>query len=156
MVVRELHLAAKPSKKLYRAQQKRVIAGISEGLGEFFKADPNAFRVLFSFLALVFGLGVVLYLILWVLLPSASMINQDELQVISGNIQEIKTRLSPKISGPKKEGEVKTFLSIAVMTVGITAIVLSFSLLTGLLGPKAIIAFLVMATVFASAAVLIK
>jgi phage shock protein C len=41
------------------------------GLGERFEIDPVLFRVAFILLALVFGLGILLYVVLWLLIPRA-------------------------------------------------------------------------------------
>ena len=47
----------------------RKIAGVCGGLGEFFDLDPVLFRVAFVVLAVVGGLGVLLYLVLWLVVP---------------------------------------------------------------------------------------
>lgn len=50
---------------------ERVIAGVCGGLGEFFDLDPVLFRAAFLVLAVIGGLGIVLYLVLWLLIPGA-------------------------------------------------------------------------------------
>jgi len=41
------------------------------GLGERFDIDPVLFRVAFILLALACGLGIILYIALWLLIPRA-------------------------------------------------------------------------------------
>lgn len=50
--------------------RERMIAGVCGGLGEFFELDPVLFRAAFLVLAVIGGLGILLYVILWLLLPA--------------------------------------------------------------------------------------
>ena len=56
-------------KKLYRSNDQRMLAGVCGGLGEYFNLDPTIVRLLFVAFALVAGGGLLLYLILWLLIP---------------------------------------------------------------------------------------
>lgn len=59
-------------KRLMRLEEGRMIAGVCAGLAQYFGVDPTLVRIIFVILAL-FGLGgVVLYLILWLVMPRAS------------------------------------------------------------------------------------
>jgi phage shock protein C len=42
------------------------------GLAEFFSLDPTLIRVLFVVLALAGGSGIVIYLVMWIMVPSQS------------------------------------------------------------------------------------
>ncbi len=59
------------AKKLYRSNDQRMLAGVCGGLGEYFNIDPTIVRLLFVAFALVAGGGLLLYLILWLLIPQA-------------------------------------------------------------------------------------
>ena len=57
----------------------RKVAGVCGGLGEFFDLDPLLFRVAFVVLAFVGGLGILLYLVLWLVVPgSATSVTSGE------------------------------------------------------------------------------
>lgn len=56
---------AKPH-KFYRSRSDSVIAGVSGGLGDYFSIDPVIFRILFAVLTLVNGIGLIIYLLLWI------------------------------------------------------------------------------------------
>ena len=58
-------------KKLYRSWDNRIIAGVCGGLGEYFSIDPTLIRVLFLAFAIIFGGGILLYILLWILIPVA-------------------------------------------------------------------------------------
>jgi phage shock protein C len=167
MVTQELHAREKAPKKLYRSERNIVIAGVTGGLGDYFNADPNAFRVLFAVLTLVFGLGAIIYLILWILLPPASQTGQDEIEIIINNLNVIKSKLSSATAkneikrinegnGPDKYDRLRLFFSVTIMVTGVLAIVFSFAFFTSILGFKAVFVFLLLAVVFAIAVVLIK
>ena len=56
-------------KRLHRSMQERKIAGVCGGLGDYFGFDPVFFRLFFLFSILFGGLGLVAYLVLWLLVP---------------------------------------------------------------------------------------
>jgi phage shock protein PspC (stress-responsive transcriptional regulator) len=57
------------TKKLFRKSSDKKIAGVCSGLGEYLNLDPNIVRIVFVLLALFVGGGLILYLILWLILP---------------------------------------------------------------------------------------
>src|SRR4051794_14166616 len=56
-------------KRLVRATDDRVIAGVAGGLGRYFGVDPVLFRIGFIALVLLGGTGLVLYGLAWLLVP---------------------------------------------------------------------------------------
>jgi phage shock protein PspC (stress-responsive transcriptional regulator) len=61
-----------PAAGLHLSSADRKIAGVCGGLGERLDVDPVFFRVAFILFALVCGLGIVVYVLLWIFLPRAS------------------------------------------------------------------------------------
>ncbi len=58
------------SKRMYRDIDNKLLGGVAAGLAAYFKADPVWFRLGFVVL-LFFGLGFLLYPILWLVIPAA-------------------------------------------------------------------------------------
>ena len=58
--------------RLFRSSSHHIIGGVAGGLGERFDLDPNIVRVVFVVLACLGGLGVAIYLAMWVLIPRAT------------------------------------------------------------------------------------
>jgi phage shock protein C len=56
-------------RKLYRSRKNKVLGGVCGGLGEYFDIDPSLIRLLWVFVVLMGGSGVLIYIILWVILP---------------------------------------------------------------------------------------
>ena len=56
-------------KRLLRIRQGRIVAGVCAGLGVYFGVDVNLVRLAFGVLTVFYGLGILLYLIAWLILP---------------------------------------------------------------------------------------
>lgn len=56
-------------KRLYRSKQERMLAGVCGGLGEYFNLDPIIIRAIFIAFGLIVGGGILIYIILWILIP---------------------------------------------------------------------------------------
>jgi phage shock protein PspC (stress-responsive transcriptional regulator) len=57
------------TKRLVRIRQGRMVAGVCTGLGRYFGVDVNLVRLAFGVLTVFYGLGILGYLIAWVILP---------------------------------------------------------------------------------------
>ena len=64
----------RPLKRLHLSNSDRKIGGVCGGLGEWLEIDPVLFRVAFILLALVCGLGILLYIALWLIVPRAAAV----------------------------------------------------------------------------------
>lgn len=58
-------------KRLYRSRTDKVIGGVAGGLGDYLGIDPIWARIGFVLLAVTGGSGVLIYLIMWLLIPEA-------------------------------------------------------------------------------------
>lgn len=55
--------------RLYRSTTDKVIGGVSGGLGVYLNIDPVIVRIMFVLLAVFGGSGVLVYIILWIVIP---------------------------------------------------------------------------------------
>lgn len=55
--------------RLYRSTTDKVIGGVCGGLGTYLNLDPVVVRILFVLLAVFGGSGVLVYIILWIVIP---------------------------------------------------------------------------------------
>jgi len=69
-------------KKLTRSMSNRKIAGVCGGLGEYFNVDPLVFRIIFLVLLCGGGTGLLLYLVLWIVMP------EDPIIISNGNAKK--------------------------------------------------------------------
>ncbi len=66
----------KSHRRMYRDPENRLIGGVCSGLAAYWHVDPTIVRLVFILLA-IFGMaGVLIYLILWVVLPEAQTVAQ--------------------------------------------------------------------------------
>ena len=56
-------------KKLYRNEEKRIIAGVCAGVADYFSIDPSIVRVIWTFVCLCGGTGLLLYLVCALIIP---------------------------------------------------------------------------------------
>jgi phage shock protein C len=56
-------------KRLQRSRTERMIGGVCGGLADYFGMDPTLVRALLVFVTLLGGAGVLLYAVLWVVMP---------------------------------------------------------------------------------------
>lgn len=56
-------------KRLARVEEGKMIAGVCTGLARYLGVDVTIVRLLFALLTLFVGGGVLLYLILWLVMP---------------------------------------------------------------------------------------
>lgn len=83
-------------KKLYRSQKNSMISGVCGGLAHYFGIDPTIVRLAFVFLAFYHMLGVWVYLVLAILLPTAP---QGYEEIISPSDPNEKTQTTKVIGG---------------------------------------------------------
>lgn len=57
------------AKKLYRSRTDRWIGGVCGGIGEYFDIDPLLIRLAFIVALLIWGAGILIYLIMWIVVP---------------------------------------------------------------------------------------
>lgn len=56
-------------KRLTRSRNKKVIAGIAGGLGEYLDIDPILIRIIIVLITIFHGVGILIYIIMWIVVP---------------------------------------------------------------------------------------
>ena len=59
----------KRPEKYYRSRDDKVIAGVCGGLAKYFNVDPTLVRVGFFLFSLIYGVGVLVYILLAIIVP---------------------------------------------------------------------------------------
>jgi phage shock protein PspC (stress-responsive transcriptional regulator) len=129
-------------KRLYRSETDRMIGGVCGGLAEYLDVDSVWVRVVAVLLAFADGIGLLAYLILWLVVPTHSKIGQSPQEVARAGVEEITEKARElaqearvSISGsPAEEGTTKqTRRSYAVaailILVGLIVLMGNFGLL---------------------------
>ena len=61
----------KTYKKIYRDGEKRILGGVCSGLEHYFNIDPVWMRIIFILLFFLYGISILVYFILWIIIPKA-------------------------------------------------------------------------------------
>ncbi len=71
------------TKRITRSRSERILGGVAGGFAAYFGIDPLIVRVVLAVLALFNGLGIILYIALWLIVP-----NEGSLVSGRSNVQE--------------------------------------------------------------------
>ena len=96
----------KTVKKFYRDPDEKVVGGVAGGLSAYFGIDRGLIRLLFVISIALFGIGLITYIVLWVISPTADTVTEKmEMQgqpITLANIEQtIKHNLNVPDSGPE-------------------------------------------------------
>ncbi|MBI4022886.1 PspC domain-containing protein [Candidatus Berkelbacteria bacterium] len=109
--------------RLYRSETDRVIAGVAGGIAEHLNIDATLVRVLFVLLTLWGGGGLVLYLILWILVPSQSYHGSKAVEkVVRTNAEELGERaeaLGEDLEAMAERAGIKTWWAVILILLGV-------------------------------------
>ena len=61
------------SRRLYRAGNDKILGGVCAGLANYLHLDPAIVRIIFVLITFGWGAGFLLYIILWIVLPTRSL-----------------------------------------------------------------------------------
>lgn len=65
------HTARSAVKRLFRNPDDRIFGGVCGGIAVYFNIDPLIVRILFVVFTLIFAIGLLAYIILWIVVPLA-------------------------------------------------------------------------------------
>jgi phage shock protein PspC (stress-responsive transcriptional regulator) len=99
------------SRRLYRDPENSVIGGVCGGLSAYFKVDPVIFRLLFVIFFFAGGASILVYIILWIVLPRAETAAQKlEMRGEKVNVSNLEKKIREEYDTVKenvKEGYAK-------------------------------------------------
>ena len=81
------------NKRLYRSNTNKVIGGVCGGLGEYFDIDPVLVRIIAVLAALANGVGLLAYIIGWIIIPKRQI--DDPMQPEQARSQAQAPSMSP-------------------------------------------------------------
>lgn len=65
-------------KRLYRSRTNKVIGGVCGGIAEYFGLDPTLVRIITVLLIMLPGIGVLTYLVAWLIIPQRPLEQEGE------------------------------------------------------------------------------
>jgi phage shock protein PspC (stress-responsive transcriptional regulator) len=89
--------------RMYRDPDHRIIGGVCAGMGAYWNIEPWIVRIIFFILAMMGGLGLLIYLILYIVLPEAKTTSQKiEMKGEPVNIHNIKEAVKNEFESVRK------------------------------------------------------
>jgi len=90
------------SRRIYRDPDNRILGGVCSGLAAWFNTNMWLIRLIFLILAFGGGFGILIYIILWALLPEAKTTAQKiEMRGEHVNIENIKESVKREFDSVK-------------------------------------------------------
>jgi phage shock protein PspC (stress-responsive transcriptional regulator) len=90
------------SRRLYRDPENSVIGGVCGGLSAYFNVDPVIFRLLFVIFFFAGGASILVYVILWIVLPKAETAAQKlEMRGEKVNVSNIEKKIREEYENVK-------------------------------------------------------
>ena len=111
-------------KQLTRSRSDYMLGGVCAGLGKYFGIDPTIVRLIFVLLAISGGSGVLLYIVLWIVIPREDMVGSQS--PLSGDeIGRRARQMGEEMRQVASQPNTRTaqFLGIALVVVGLIYLV---------------------------------
>lgn len=78
-----------PTRRLTRSRNERIIGGVASGLATYLRLDPLVVRLIFLVVSLINGIGLGLYIGLWLLVPVEDSTASDARGQVRENLAEM-------------------------------------------------------------------
>lgn len=118
---------------LYRSESNKIIAGVAGGLGEYFNIDPTIIRIIFILLTVFGGSGLIIYIVLWLVIPAKSQSPKHPQDTIRSNIEDMKSTtktFTHSIRNPGSSGDNSRFWwAIIIILIGFFFLMNNYGLL---------------------------
>ncbi len=108
-------------KKFYRNPENKVLGGVASGLASYLNIDLVIIRIILV-IAGFFGLGILLYIVFWIVVPNATTLTQKmELQGQPLTLENIETNIKSQSQpeSPKTESSIAKLLLFPFRFIGI-------------------------------------
>lgn len=89
-------------KRLYRSRNDRMIAGVAGGLAVYLNIDPLFVRLGFLLLTFLNGVGILLYLTLWLMTPIEDSAAPDTRAQMRENVDEMRAAAEDAVERVRK------------------------------------------------------
>lgn len=107
------------SKRLVRSKKDRMVAGVSAGLAEYFDIDPIIVRLLFVLVTFTIGSGIIIYIVLWIVMPEEGDEDMSGSEVVKKNTKEFEKTVDRMANDKNNQNTVKLFFGLSLTLFGV-------------------------------------
>jgi phage shock protein C len=109
------------NRRLYRCRHDRRLAGVAAGVAEFFDLDPTLVRVLWFFSIFLWGIGLLLYIGMAIIVPLEPI--SADLAAAAGEAGEVAAAPEGHRHATRDHGRWATFVGLVLILFGTLALV---------------------------------
>ncbi|HSX33813.1 MAG TPA: PspC domain-containing protein [Candidatus Saccharimonadales bacterium] len=139
--VQPTHAAEAPRRRFFRDTDNAMLAGVAAGLAAFFGIPVIAVRLVFVLLTFSGGMGILLYLVLWLLAPeaktSSERLQMQGLPVTVDTLKDVVDRAdvshAARRAGHVVGGVIGTIVRLLLIIVGVGFIITGLALCAGVI-----------------------
>lgn len=95
------------SRRLFRNPNDKMLGGVCSGIANYFDIDPVIVRLLFAVLFLTVGIGLLAYILAWIIIPVAK--TPEDMRYMSGGVpmdfHTMRRNMGDELQGLKRKGE---------------------------------------------------
>ncbi|MFA7676463.1 MAG: PspC domain-containing protein [Candidatus Shapirobacteria bacterium] len=117
------------NRKIFRSIENYMIAGVCGGLADYFKIDSSLIRIIFILLAIGGGSGILIYLILWFVVPKEvgtekEFKREEKVKEFTEDVKNKAKTIAKEIKSDVKIEKMKkiNILGIILILIGLVAI----------------------------------
>jgi phage shock protein C len=105
-------------KRLIRSTVDRKVGGVASGLARYFEIDTTFVRLAFVIMALLNGMGVLFYLVLWLIIPDEDSRELSGEAALRANVEDIKTQAERVTGNLRGNGRGPELIGIILVALG--------------------------------------
>lgn len=113
-------------KKMFRDSERKVLGGVSGGVAAYLNIDIIAVRILFILLTIPGGLGFLIYIVLWIILPEARTLTEKiQMQGEAVTLSSIESNIKKNQTDQTTAKEETTFTKILLFPFRVIGMILT-------------------------------
>lgn len=117
--------------RLMRSEKERMFAGVCGGLAQYLGVDPVLVRLAFLLLIPAGGVGVPLYFILMIVMPSESDVDLTQSEIVEKNLEGLGDTISSSVEHGRQHPNGPTIAAGLLIVMGIYFLLENFGWISG-------------------------
>ncbi|MBI9043333.1 MAG: PspC domain-containing protein [Anaerolineaceae bacterium] len=110
--------------KFARSNTEKVLGGVCGGIGQYLNIDPIIPRIFFILLTISNGLGFLIYLILWIIMPVEDEYDQSfNMDDLGNRMNRVGKEFSEAVSDSSNRKNSVQFIGVSLIIIGLFVLV---------------------------------
>ncbi len=105
--------------RLMRSESDKMFAGVCGGLAQYLGVDPVLVRLAFVLLIFSAGIGFPLYLVLMIIMPKESDLDQSQVEIIEKNVGELGETVESGVKNMRQHPQGPMIAAVLLILMGV-------------------------------------